>query len=40
VVKEVGSGTISFKRESLCNVPLQIGVPERRLNGLNCPVRL
>jgi hypothetical protein len=23
-----------------CNVPFQIGAPERRLNGLNRPVRL
>jgi hypothetical protein len=23
-----------------CNVPFQIGAPERRLNGLNHPVRL
>jgi hypothetical protein len=24
----------------MCNVPFQIGAPERRLNGLNRPVRL
>ena len=38
--EEHDNGSTSSKEESACNVPFQIGAPERRLNSLNRPIRL